>query len=327
MKITPRRIFGVIVLIGISLTLLVSNFKTQSQILLTAQENKFQVNFHIAQKDQENFSEVLASLNLPQNIVEGLEFELDATSSAKLAYVSPIQASLKFAKNRLNFAGRASAQVFESKIITPFKIPSSATITVIGASITDLVKARLKLPRVLEAWLDQNLTSQNAKTLIIFGQNSDFALILAPQSAPTLSGLESIKIEDYKDQIYKQETYLLENAPSINLHLLKFPNQDQKETTLIFFEIGQTLYMTSSIEAAKELIMVQVGQSPSQDFLSGEIDPITLAIFLKHHNSQLTRSALDFFISSDTINLPDGIEKFFFILREKEFKGYLDFSS
>src|SRR3989338_1134862 len=65
--------------------------------------NKFRLNFQIPKNDQENFSRTLSQLNLPQEVKEGVEFELDATSSAALAFASPINAKLNFKTKQVNF--------------------------------------------------------------------------------------------------------------------------------------------------------------------------------------------------------------------------------
>src|SRR3990167_10415621 len=72
-----------------------------SQIILTAYNNKFNVNFQISSRDKTQAAALLGQANLPQNILEGVQFELDATSSARLAHITPVTIDLEFTKERL----------------------------------------------------------------------------------------------------------------------------------------------------------------------------------------------------------------------------------
>src|SRR3990167_1432858 len=86
-------------LIVVAFTLITNKPQKANTLNLTAQNNQFHLAFNFESQNQEAFLKFLQNLNLPPEAAEGLDFKLDATSSAKLAFASPINADYKVSRS------------------------------------------------------------------------------------------------------------------------------------------------------------------------------------------------------------------------------------
>lgn len=319
-------VFGIFFLIVLGVVALWAN-RPASQIILTAHNNKFNVNFQISSRDKTGAAAILGQANLPQNILEGAQFELDSTSSAKLAFMAPVTIDLEFTKERLNFRGIA-AGVLSHAAVTPFanlQIPASTSLAILAPDFANLVKKRFAMPKDFQTWLDQNLTSESGQYLIVFGESGDFALATKPSNPPDFATLAA-----QSDEFYKEES-----DANLLFHLVKLPQESQKEITFTFFEQGPFLFMASSRAAAQELANVQKGTSPSLNFWPEKEKTISAVLFWQ--NSQtVNQDPLSFLVGEDTrldsarqARLAATLAKIRearLILKDRQFWGYLDFS-
>ena len=226
----------------------------QSFMSIVAQSNKFKVNFNIHQNDSKEFSEILESLSLPQSVAKGLEFEIDAASSARLTYLSPIQLKLNISSQSINFSGQTQSPLFLREFEDEdFKIPSSTKLAVFAPDVQGFLKARYSLPPELIDWLAKNFNSNRGQYLLIFGQNSDTAIIFRSK-ALDFESLKNIQIASLPEPFYKEE--LQEN---VNFHLIKLPQDTTggKDQSLTIFQIGEFVFLTSSRQAAIEMVQFQ----------------------------------------------------------------------
>src|SRR3989344_6872233 len=94
MKLIPKKFLGfcvITVVAIISLVFFLTKDANKSLITATSGENKFFINFDLKTKDQKNLSKILENLQIPQSTQEDLSFELDSTSSASFAYLTPLR--------------------------------------------------------------------------------------------------------------------------------------------------------------------------------------------------------------------------------------------
>lgn len=310
-------VFGIFFLI-----ILGAVFWTQrpsSQIILTAHNNKFNVNFQISARDKTSAANFLEQVNLPQNILEGAQFELDSTSSARLAHITPVTIDLDFTKERLNFRSKTAGVLSHAAVspIANLQIPASTSLAILAPDFGNLIKKRFAMPSDFQAWFDQSLTSESGQYLIVFGESGDFALATKPSNPPDFATLAA-----QSDEFYKEES-----DANLLFHLVKLPQGEKKEITLTFFEQGPFLFMASSRAAAQELANVQKGTSPPLNFWPEKEKTISAALFWQSSKST-SQDSLSFLLDEDT-RLAAALAKIRearLILKDRQFWGYLDFS-
>lgn len=315
-------VFGTLFLIVLGVIIIWAQ-RSSSQIILTAHNNKFNLSFNLGQNEKANAQKTLEKLGLSQNVLEGIQFELDATSQARLAFVTPVTFDLEFTKERLNFQGKATGVLSGATHvpIANLQIPASTSLAILAPDFGNLIKKRLApMPADLQAWLDQNLASTNGQYLIIFGDGGDFALVVKPLKQPDFTALATL--QSSTSEPYKQET-----TANLNFHLVKLPQESQKEITFTFFEQGLFLFMASSRAAAQELANVQKGDIASLNFWPNVEKPVSAAIFWQN-SQEVNQDSLSFLVGEDT-HLAATLAKISqarLIIRDQEFSGYLDFS-
>lgn len=322
MKVTPKLILGlfpVFLIVLISLIFLITRTNLpRSKITISAFQNKFKADFQIVQKDVEITKQVVERLTLPISILEGIEFELDSTSSAKLAFVTPISASLNYHKDKIQILGQTTSGLILPQLVPPsLKLPLSTTVAIFAPDTTGLIPKKTLIAKDFEIWMQENLKGEPGQYFMIFGNKPDFAVAIRAQHPADFTKLAQIKSEDL-DLSYKQET-----NENVTFHLLRQPQNENEELTFTFFEKGEWLFMTSSPESARELLNVQLNQS-LPEFLSEVAKPITMAILLQKTDSQISH-ALDFFgLDSTKLKPLDNIQKASFIAQDKNFEINLE---
>ncbi len=257
-------------LISLFVIKLVSSQKPSSAIL-SSRENSFKANFIIQNNDRENFSKFLQNLNLPQNISKGFQFKLDATSSARLAFLTPLSANLDIAPDNVQFTGSTdNGPTFESFTPAILRVPAAANLIVAANDFKNFARDKFNLPNEYENWLANNITSPPGQYLIVFGQNSDFAIVV--KNKPDFEALKNIQIKGNNDAPYKQEV-----MDNVTLHLIKITTKEQNKT-YAFFQVGDFAYFVSSYEGAQELLKVEKAQTPGTIFKPAQNGKIVFAM-------------------------------------------------
>ena len=156
--------------------------RNSGQITLTADQNKFKLNFNLTNQDLIKFSKVLNKLNLPQSVKDGIEFELDATSSAKLAFTTPIKTNFNILPEKITFQGQIDKSFVNDQAAESLKIPASTNLAVFGNNIAEFVMARLNLPDQLSTWFLKNLNFQNGSVGLSKLSKKAFVFPVIPNS-------------------------------------------------------------------------------------------------------------------------------------------------
>jgi len=298
------------------------NNKNTSQLTLIANENKFKLNFDIANHDQSKFLKVLEKLGLPQSVKEGIEFELDATSAAKLTFATPIKANLNILPEKIIFKGRVNTSFLKVQEAVSIKIPASTNLAIFSDNIQDFIKTRLILSDEFSTWFSKNLISDRGQYFIVFGPNSDFAVIFR-NSNIDLDSLKSIRNADSGESLYKEESY-----DDVKLHLLKlFESLSGKDLTVVLFQEDTWVFFVSSYEAAQDLIQVQKSQIPSINFPVKNTPLVSVVVLFRNNDKNAIGENFADFIFQGSKNFSrsmDQIRELEFILKRSEFSGLIN---
>ena len=307
-------------LIFIAVLVIIQN-KNTSQVTLIANENEFKLNFDITNNDQSEFLKVLEKLGLPQSVAKGVEFELDATSSAKLTFATPVKANLNILPGKIAFKGKVNTSFLQDQEAKSIKIPTSTNLAVFSGNLIAFIKSRLILSQEFSAWLSKNLASDQGQYLVVFGPNSDFTLIFKNPN------IDFLALKDINDPQSDESAYKEELTDNIKLYLFKLPQSlNGEDLTCVFFQEGDLIYFTSSYEAAQELINTLKSQTPSLDFPPKDT-PLASLIILFKNNDQNTGDVFTNFILPGSNNYSRSINQvreLDFILRSSEFSGLIN---
>ncbi len=332
MRLKPH-LLGILVILLIIISIFIHYSKGiyKSTFVLDSQENRFTLKFDLRDKDKNNLSKILEKLNVAQSALNGLNFHLDATSSAALAYLVPVTADISANTNSITFTGKTSHNLLAQNLsIDNIKAPKSANLIVFAPNLLDFIVEKTNYPQNLKNWLKSNFSDKNGQYLIVFGPNPDFALI-AKKDNVDLTTLKDIQVN--KDGLsYKEEA-----RNGINYYLLNVP-QDPKsnnQTTLAFFTEDNWTIFASSREAAFLVSDTINSKSDSISFPNNKVDErATLVVFMRNFEKDPISSNLINFIlagASDTQanaqklkNTLESLQEITLILAADKFSGLIN---
>lgn len=296
-----------VVLIGFSLVLFLHK-PTNSQFTITASENKFHASFQLSKYEQGLAQSFLQQANIQQNLLNGFDFALDGTSSARLAYVSPIKTDLDFAKNKLSFKGETEVSIISSTQKPDLNInyPETTTVALFGQNLVPFIE-KGTTHQDLKKWMGDNLKNSSGQYLIVYRDNPDFALVYKKDSPPDFEKIKSLKV------IYKEET-----QNDITFHLVD---------NFVIFELGDLVFVTPSLDSAKDIASGQKDASKNQNIF-GQSDPINFAIVVHNSPDHQAVSALKFLIGDEQklTNYIEKIKSASFFLKDNTFHGEVELS-
>lgn len=313
MKTGPKVLLAVALLLAIVLVIQIRASTKSTQVKLEAEQDYFKVTFDIKKLDEDKAKNTLERLNLPQSILTGLKFELDSTSSAKLAFASPIISDVAFRQHEINFVGQLSSSDSAIHTINPkLKIPQNANIGIFAKDFEKFATKKQENQK-LQKWYLENFSSQG-QYLITFG-NGNFTIVSPKKDKASFDRLEQLFAET---EDYKQESHNFGNGNAIELHILK------SEDT--FFQIGNTLYFASSPQAAKDFANSQIGNAPSLPFWDSSLEEVSLAVFWQKQETS-SREDLDLILGEDQnfTKYLENIEKIKIVQIGDKFEGGVKF--
>lgn len=253
----PKKLLGLIILAFIITASFLYFLKFQagketSSLLVSSNQNKFALDFKILDKDQQNFAKILENLALPAKIQQGLEFELDATSSSKLAFATPLNLNLRLTQNSVNYQAVLEPPFnYQELNFDEIVLPKSFNLVIFAKDLKFFIKAQKFLPNELNIWLSDDLILQDGQYLVLFDSGRQYAFVSRLLRAD-FEKLKTIQIKDISASFYKEEV-----QEQVTLHLLKIPkNKTNEDLDLVLFEKDGWLYLTSSRDAAVLLIDV-----------------------------------------------------------------------
>lgn len=252
--------------------------QNKNQITLTSTQNFFQVTFKLDEK--EKFAKALDKLGLPQEITNGLQFQLDATSSAKLSFLTPASADLELKGRQLIISGQTSRPAASEFAITSFSLPDSTTLGLAAGDITEFV-----LPRIKDAEINSFVKSdlaQKSPQYLFFTDDGFWAVF--PATEPDFGALETITRDG--EPAYKKET-----GDNLTYHFIN--TQDQK--TLTIFQIGQWQFLADSPQTARQIADLVTSQKAPIYFaknLTGQ--KISFYLWTRNSTKELSQIPIKF---------------------------------
>ena len=332
MKLKPH-LLGILV---ISITASITVFYISKQIFakstltIIPKENKFTVNFNLAKQHKNDISKILEKLGISQSVLEGFNFQLDATSSAALAYISPIKATISPSDNTIYLDGNITRSLLPQNLpIENLRAPKSSNLIVFAPNLLDLILDKTNYSQNLKDWLKLNFEGNNGQYLFVFGSNADFAL-LAKSNHVDLTTLKNLEADKSGESPYKEE-----ERNGINYHLLNISQaQSADSQTLAIFSKDQWAIFASSPEAAYQVADSLDSNSEFisiADFKVG--NTAALVIILRNlKDDPISQDLVDFFIgqASDFNNSQklkhtiENLEKVVIILKDTKFSGLIN---
>ncbi|MDO8487251.1 MAG: hypothetical protein Q7S45_03085 [Candidatus Curtissbacteria bacterium] len=304
-----KKACGLVVLFLIAFIVAFSYRGPQSSAIIASDQNKFKLSFQLQKSDEAKFSSTLEKLNLPQSVKQGIQFELDSTSSAKLAYASPIKAKITFGKDTINFKGTLTRNQNPSIAFENIKIPASSSAALMESDFRGFLKKNLNPGENLAFWIDKNVTSNLGEYLIVFGQNNDYAVIFKNGNI-NFADLKNIK-NGLGESIAKEET-----AEGITLILLKI--EGMEKTPAVFSQNGWN-YFVSSAQSAKDLVSASQSGGQEVEFPAlPQKENLSMVINFVNKNSVLPPY---FFLPEENSKILGKITNFKFVLAGSSFSG------
>ncbi|OGD85594.1 hypothetical protein A2164_02445 [Candidatus Curtissbacteria bacterium RBG_13_35_7] len=333
MKLKPKKHLGFLVGI-ITVSLLTTIFllpdSNQSQIFLESANNQFKVSFDITDSDHANLLKLFNNLNIPKSTEQGFSFELDSTSSAKLAYISPIKSKLSFAPRSISFNGNLSHEPFLSTFTSPtLNIPKNTNLAIFAPNLIDFVNAHYSYPLPITDWLKENVTQSSNQILIFYGESPNYALFIQNEQND-LSSLKNLKFDQALDIIYKEET-----QQDIIYHFFNIPSEnDENPKNLSVFNFNNWLVLASSQETA--LFITDVQKSRSDSIIFPNDKNLKNINFMLYYNNprdyQTSKNLLNMLLPNSDLtdtaqnSIAQALEKIenaILILKGNEFSGLI----
>lgn len=324
MKSIPKKhlMFWVFTAAAIILTFfLLKKDLLKSSISITGNENKFFVNLNLKSSDQKNFEKLLANLEIPKNILDSFSFELDSTSSASLAYITPIKLNPKIKDKSISFSGQISRSPFSRELSAQkIKIPKDYTLATLAPNVLDFVLKRNSYPEHLAAWIETNFNKETGQYLIILRGGSDF-VALSQNIDSDLEGLKNVYVEKNLEAQIKEETQNDTSMLLINLE----NGIDKGPKTIALFKLDDEIVLASSREAALRIIEAQKS-SNFVEFPKEKINQDSTFILRINSAGESQNSDIASYFFKDTENISKSLDKISEInlaLKGKEISGLI----
>lgn len=276
-----------------------------STFQVTPHKNQFDLSFSLTKSDQPQFQKAQEALKLPSSIQKGATFELDSTSSAKLAYAAPIKGHFSFVAKTVNFSGNIEhAAVPANLVFQSFNLPQSLNFALTGASLTDMAQDYLALPEnIADAVVSDS--SPDAQVVASFGQEPNIVYIFKT------GNFDITALKDLAgDEQYKQES-----QDGVTLYILK---------NVTAFEIGDFSYITSNLDSAKAVIAAIKNKNHTR--FPTEKEGIVSLLYLNTDKNPVPQSLLTKIFNSPK-KVPTflkNISRLTFNLKDRSFTGSIE---
>ncbi len=296
MKHLPKIALGIIilafaaVLVLIGLLLILKKSQKQSFLTLDLVQNNFKINFSIAKEDKFNFEKFFENLGIKQNLAQGVNFTLDASTSARLAFQTPAKAALSIKEKELDFSAvfNKSFQL-ENQKIDQINIPEATTMAIFAPGLSQFVLDRLHLPQNAQKVFENNLTTGGGQYLLV-NQDGTFAL-LYKKTDLNLDNFTQIPLEATGDaQPQQEQTQYVYSYKQVQ----SFNTPDQTPVDLVFSTLGGYQVLASNEKTVQDLVSAQNSGRP---FPKSNNKPAAIAIEFENPND---------------VKLPEDFFKFLF---------------
>ncbi len=285
MKHLPKIFLGILILIILVVGTIIFHIKSNSaenKFTLSLKQDKFKLEFQI-NSDKHLFEKFLESLTVPQDVTQGLSVDLDATSTAKLAFVSPISGNFAIKANTLKFDAKfdRDLQLYVFNI-SQIKIPQKVALSVFGPDLTTLVLKNLDISQNQKENLKKNMGNLDGQYLTLY-PNGQFALYYKKENLP---------FDNFKEVPLDSDA-----QTPIKVHVLETDPQTKNQPLLTIFEENDFKVLTSSAELAKEIL-------DTKDKKSFPSSNKTASVVLNYDKTadKLTNTFFKFLLNEGSIN-------------------------
>lgn len=211
--------------------------KVNPSFTLTAFQNSFNLKFNLDKTQKAAFGKALENLSLPSSVIEGVNFELDSTSSARLAFYSPISGTVITNGKQIKFTGSLDK---EQELINflPFKFPADLNLAIASYNLSKEAQRALNIPQKLleQIHLEQDRSGQY---LAFFDKGPQTVYIFKTNNFDT----DSLKTITEEESSYKEEI-----QDGVKFFLIK---------NLAIFQLDNFTLVASSLDAAKKMVSAQ----------------------------------------------------------------------
>lgn len=267
----PKFALGLLLLIFLFSIVTFNYFfqKKASTFDLSSAQNRFNLQFGLTSKDSRNFWDFLAGLNIPSAVSSGISFAVEGTSSAALAFASPIKGTMDVASHKVDFVGQMNSRIFSTDFSgTVFKFPDSLNLAIASQNLVPTASSCIDLPPEVSALISKESIA-GLQYLGFFDPQKECVLIFNTGNFDIDSFVGIL--DENNEPLYKEET--IENT---RISLIK---------RAAIFQIGQWTFVSSSLESAKKVLEVQKREGQGVDFPMKELQKLDFALLFAD-NSQ-----------------------------------------
>lgn len=317
MRFLPKLVLAIALITILGVLILYPKNK-ESKATVSIVGNQFSLSFDIAKKDQGEFSNILAKASLP--IKDGIKFQLDATSSAALAFASPVNASLKINQNKLVFSGSLNHPKVNQYQPKPVKVPKEANLLIFSSSFNYFASDYLNILPQLVNFLENLQKPNTGQVLALWADKPNWFFSFDLRDGQNLDDLKKLNNELNLNDPYKNE----ELPNGTQLHLVKTKSQDQ-ETTLAIFQKDEQVFVSGSKEVAEEIIKLQNSSENLRTFPSQD-SPVFALVFKNPQNNPVSQNLynLIFHDQSTYLKTAQHIADIEFLLKQDSFSGLIN---
>lgn len=313
----PSIITGFAILFLISFTLIALSIhkirNKESTAVLISEKNKFKISFNILPKDQNQLDKTLEKLAIPKNIKDGISFELDSTSAAKLTFVSPVIAKINLSPNKIRFEGKLD-RPYTLKDLYPhqIKLPNSTNIAIASLSLSEFAKSKLNFPQNLFNWIETNKLSDTNQYFINLKEDTN---VFVFQSKSQIEDLKSKEISLKEELVEEMEIF----------YLTFHNSQDQEEKTLALAKSQDHVFVASSRDELLDLINIQKSPKDELNFPFKSHVQVSYVIYAKNNNDQFidALTGLVFKSQPQALEFAKNIDSFYLALSKESFSALI----
>lgn len=316
----PKIITGFLILfltgiafIGFSLKNLESNASTVS---ITPGKNNFQISFNIQPRDQNQFENSLEKLTVSKSIQKGVDFELDSTSQARLAVITPITAEINFSQNKIGINGKLQRPYTTSQLNSEqIKLPTSTNVAIASLALGNLAKSKINFPQSFLEWVEANKIAGKNQYLINFGEDYNVFIFQSKSKAEDLKSLEGDKLK------IKEET-----TDEIKIIYLTHQDSNQQDQTTSVAIEQELVLVAQSAQTIKDLINFQKSPKDEINFPAKSKEKISYAIYAKNNSEQFSSILKDLVLNGQpqTLTFAKNIDSFYTSLSNQSFSGLIN---
>lgn len=245
MKHLPKIILGIslILILALIIFLQIRKPSEDNTFKLNLKQNSFRLDFNVNKVDQAQFEQFLDNLSIPTDTEKGINLNFDASTSARLAFLTPAKGDFQLKAKQFKFS-----TLFDRKFqlanfeVKQIKIPKSTALSIFAPDLSRFVTERLAPTSEEKVIIQNNIGASQGHYLLIF-PDGQFVLIYHNELNP--QGLTEISTEASAQAQTKDQ-----NNPKI--YALK--KDINPNSNLVFFETNNYQALASSSQVVKDIM-------------------------------------------------------------------------